>query len=137
AKTFFYYNDERNHSLGKVLIETRVLLLKEGKWIAGTYYWNEDQSDAYLTNVGFEKPVNWIDKSGKANVLSYHIPSNLECRACHSANKEILPIGPKVRNLNFIVDRNGNEINQIDFLSNKGILYPVDHEIFKSTPNYN
>src|SRR5690606_5663212 len=27
VKTFFYYNDERNHSLGKKLIETRVLIL--------------------------------------------------------------------------------------------------------------
>lgn len=137
VKTFFYYNDERDHSLGKKLIETRVLQFKAGKWIAGTYFWNEDQTDAYLTNAGFEKPVNWIDRKGDAKVLSYHIPSNLECRSCHSLNKEVQPIGPKARNLNFIVDRDGNEINQLDFLSTKGVLYPVDHENFGSTPNYN
>lgn len=136
VKTFFYYNDERDHSLGKKLMETRVLLRKEGKWIAGTYYWNDDQTDAYLTNVGFEKPVNWIDERGNANILSYHIPSNLECRACHSADKEVQPIGPKVRNLNFTVNRNGNETNQLAFLNAIGLLSPVYHEIFGSIPNY-
>lgn len=137
AKTFFYYNDERDPSFGKKLIETRVLVRREGKWVAGTYYWNDDQTDAYLTNVGFDRLVNWIDGKGNAQVVSYHIPSNLECRACHSTNRQIQAIGPKVRNLNFTVNRDGNAINQLDFLINKGILQPVEFGSFASTPDYN
>lgn len=136
AKTFFYYNDEREHSRGKKLIETRILQLRSGKWIAGTYYWDQDQTDAYLTNAGIDKTVNWIDSSGTARVLAFHIPSHLECRSCHSFNKAILPIGPKARNLNFAVHRGGKEINQLDFLSTQGLIHPVIPENLGSTPDY-
>lgn len=136
AKTFFYFNDERDHSKGKKLIETRVLELKAGKWIAGTFYWNEDQTEAFLINAGLNKTVNWIDRNGDARVISFHIPSHLECRSCHSLNKETRPIGPKARNLNFQVDRNGGEINQLDYLIAKGLVNTVAHENLGSTPSY-
>jgi len=137
VKTFFYYHDERDYTLGRKLVETRILQRKAGKWIAGTYAWNEEQTDAYRVNAGLDRTVNWIDRNGKARVLTFQVPSQLECRSCHSLNKAVQPIGPKVRNLNRSVEREGHAVNQLHFLHLSGILHPIDPEGFGSMPDYN
>jgi uncharacterized repeat protein (TIGR03806 family) len=137
VKTFFYYKNKQRPSSGKKLIETRILQLIKGKWIAGTYVWNESQTEADLISTGLNKTVNWINQDGQARVISYHIPSNLECKTCHNANKSVIPIGPKVRNLNFNVYRNNLEINQLKYFQNQGILNPVNPDDFSSMVNYN
>src|SRR5690606_19599625 len=45
AKTFFYNIDDRDQSLGKIIIETRILIKINGVWETGDYRWNEDQTD--------------------------------------------------------------------------------------------
>mgnify|MGYP000290257786 CR=1 FL=1 len=47
-KTFYYPIDERNLSLGKKLMETRLLLRKQNGWEAVSYAWNEDQDEAII-----------------------------------------------------------------------------------------
>src|ERR1044072_1103682 len=41
VKTFYYFNDKREPSKGKRLIETRLLVKDNGQWTAGTYVWND------------------------------------------------------------------------------------------------
>ncbi len=47
-KTFYYPIDERNLSLGKKLMETRLLLRKREGWEAVSYAWNENQDEAII-----------------------------------------------------------------------------------------
>ncbi len=136
VKTFYYYKDKRNPLAGKKIIETRLLLLTEGQWTVGTYIWNETQDEAYLVSSGYNTIVNWLDDEGKGKVISYHVPSNLECRACHSYNNSITPIGPKVRNLNFDVYREGHMVNQLAQMGYDGQLLPINPEDFGTMPNY-
>lgn len=136
VKTFYYFKDKRSPTHGNQLIETRILELIHGKWIAGTYLWNEAQTDANLIGTGLHKTINWIDETGNGNVVSYHIPSNLECRTCHNSNKTVVPIGPKIRNLNFDVMRDSVTLNQLTYFHNEGILNPVVPTVFSTLPNY-
>ncbi|THU39434.1 hypothetical protein FAM09_13085 [Niastella caeni] len=134
VKTFYYFNDKRNVSAGKRLIETRVLIKNNGQWLAGTYVWNATQTDAILVAGGSKTSVNWIDEKGNRKAISYRIPSAKDCATCHNANNAIIPIGMKVRNLNIEVDRNNRSINQLQHLQNAGIMDPVNPDQFSKLP---
>lgn len=89
-KTFaFGMGDERQ------LIETRVLLHRADGWIALPYRWNAEQDDARLALAGAR--IELIHADGEP--LNYRIPNANQCKACHSKDGEIIPIGPKARNL--------------------------------------
>lgn len=110
AKTFYYNNDERDLTLGKTIIETRVLIKINGEWETGDYKWNADQTEAVLDLNGSVVPVTWIDSDGETNSISYNIPSNTDCFTCHHTYDNTTPIGPKLRNMNFEI----SGINQLD-----------------------
>lgn len=118
TKTFYYYNDERNPSLGKKIIETRVLIKKDGKWLIRDYLWNEDQTDAVLDDNSHTIQVDWIDELGTSRSTDYVVPSNNQCIQCHQNANEVFPIGPKARAMNF--DYKGQNILQ--FLKDDGLL---------------
>jgi uncharacterized repeat protein (TIGR03806 family) len=122
VKTFYYYNDKRDPAKGKKIIETRLEIRSGARWNVGTYLWDEQQADATLITTGLDKTVNWIDQQGRGNVISYHIPSVRECATCHQSSGDVIPIGPKLRNLNTEVIRNTTAINQLTHLYNVGIL---------------
>ncbi len=105
TKTFYYLNDERNPSAGRKLIETRLLIKKNGIWEMGNYLWNAAQDDAELSLSGPTILVDWIDKTGANKSVNYQVPIMLNCIQCHDKNGATIPIGPKARNLNFV--RNG------------------------------
>lgn len=118
AKTFYYDIDERDLSLGKQIIETRLLIKMNGAWETGNYKWNEDQTDAVLDLNPSPFPVSWIDINGQTNSINYNIPSNNQCFTCHRTNQEKRPIGFKLRSLNF----NINGVNQLQDLKDKQLL---------------
>lgn len=101
AKTFYFLNDERNPALGKKIIETRVLIKKEGEWLVRNYVWNENQTDAVLDDNSHGLQVDWIDNTGADRTVDYVVPSNNQCAQCHTLSNKIVPIGPKARALNF------------------------------------
>jgi uncharacterized repeat protein (TIGR03806 family) len=136
VKTFYYFNDKRTPAKGVRLIETRILQLVNGKWVAGTYVWNQAQTEATLLGTGLTQTVNWIDQAGNPNVIAYQIPGNLECRTCHNSDKKLVPIGPKVRNLNFDLIRDGHRVNQLTYLQEQGILGALDPTDFSRMPGY-
>ena len=89
-KTFaFGYGDARK------LIETRVLLHREAGWVALPYKWNEEQTEARLALAGARLSITRPDGSE----ISYRIPNKNQCKTCHSIDGEVVPIGPKARNL--------------------------------------
>ena len=121
AKTFYYNLDERDLSLGKQIIETRLLIKINGLWETGNYKWNEDQTDATLDLTPDTIDVSWIDINGQNNSINYKIPSDNQCFTCHRTNQEKRPIGLKLRSL----DLNNNGINQIQDLINRQLLIGV------------
>lgn len=100
AKTFFYNADERDLSLGRTIIETRVLIKRNGNWELGNYKWNDEQTEAFLDETTSTVPISYIDSDGDANTVNYVIPSNTDCFTCHNNAGSETPIGPKLRNMN-------------------------------------
>lgn len=77
------------------LIETRVLLHRADGWVALPYRWNAEQSDASLALAGGR--IDLTTPAGEA--ISYAIPNKNQCKTCHSRDGQVIPIGPKARNL--------------------------------------
>lgn len=76
-------------------IETRVLLHRASGWVALPYRWNPEQTEARLALAGARIPLTRPD----GEQISYRIPNKNECKVCHSKDGEVIPIGPKARNL--------------------------------------
>lgn len=136
VKTFYYFHDERDESLGKQVIETRLLIKKEGLWNVATYIWNDAQTEATLTLNGFDKQVRWTDASGTDQVIDYHFPDQNECVACHQQNAEVFPIGPSLRNLNIEVTRDNFTTNQLAHLQYVGLMNDFDVAQVEEIPDY-
>lgn len=118
TKTFYYLNDERDATVGRQLIETRLLIKENGVWKLGNYLWNAEQTDASLSSAGPTVPVNWIDATGANRSVNYQVPIMINCAQCHNSNGVTNPIGPKARNLNFV--QNGS--NSLQNFVDKGLL---------------
>jgi len=137
TKTFYYHNDERDTSLGKRIIETRLMIKEDDTWNIATYVWNETQTDATLELNGEDTQVSWINATGERLSTLYHVPDENECIACHQANSAMIPLGTKLRNLNRRVERDGNTINQINYLQDKSLLSSFDESIIPTIVAYN
>lgn len=74
TKTFYYYHDERDTSLGKRIIETRLLIKESDTWNVATYIWNQAQTDASLELNGLDSEVSWINEDGRNLSTMYHVP---------------------------------------------------------------
>jgi hypothetical protein len=73
---------EFRNSTGERRIETRVLFKKdEDDWARATYLWNTAETAAVRVSNGKELEVD-----GKP----YHLPSNMECNACHAGRRDFL-----------------------------------------------
>lgn len=132
AKTFYY---QKIGSKENNLIETRLLILKNSHWNAATYRWNRQQNNASLLKSAVLVPVSFIDPKGKTRNISYRIPAQKECGSCHRSNNELIPIGPKIRNLNVMVMREGIQQNQLDYLIKKKIFKKVSSASLGTLPN--
>jgi uncharacterized repeat protein (TIGR03806 family) len=118
AKTFYYNNDETNLSLGRKIIETRVLIRVNGAWTIGNYVWNDAQTDAILDESQHTIPISWINEAGQAMSTNYIVPAANDCTKCHSNAGNIVAIGPKIRNMNFEIDG----VNQLQKFIDAGHL---------------
>ncbi|OQP47879.1 hypothetical protein A4H97_30540 [Niastella yeongjuensis] len=134
VKTFYYFRDKRTPSKGRRLIETRLLIKNNNQWMAGTYVWNPEQTDATLATGGSNTPVSWIDENGRGRKISYRIPGPRDCASCHTADNNLMPVGLKVRNLNITVTRDNKSINQLKYLWEAGVMDNVAPEQFAELP---
>lgn len=80
------------------LVETRLLVRTNTGWVPLPYIWNDSQTEATLQLVPDPVPVKWTDANGTHD-FTYQIPNVNECKECHDNNRNLLPIGPKARNL--------------------------------------
>ena len=118
TKTFYYLFDERNPSLGRKIIETRILIKKNGIWNVGNYVWNEAQTEAFLDEGAHAVPISWIDEAGNNRNINYLVPPQNLCFQCHVKNGSTVPVGPKLRAMNMV--HNGQ--NQLQYFKDKGLL---------------
>ena len=136
VKTFYYYNDATNVSQGTQLIETRLLIKREGQWNVASYVWNDAQTDATLELNGADTNVSWTDATGQARSIRYHVPDEEECVSCHQSNQRVVPLGPTLRNMNLDVTRDGQSVNQLEHLRSLGLLSNVDVGAIATIVNY-
>ncbi|MDR8394203.1 hypothetical protein NC796_23850 [Aliifodinibius sp. S!AR15-10] len=122
VKNFYYDKDQRDPSSERIIIETRLLMHNETGWTAETYVWNEGQNEAFLQQAGELKDVEWIDQEGITRKVNFIIPTKNDCKKCHAHNSSLVPLGPKVRNLNKIYPYADGEINQLTKWEQHGIL---------------
>ncbi len=100
AKTFAYPVDARDASLGRRLLETRILKHETEGWVGLPYVWNVEQTDATLEVAGEFVDVSWIDTAGNEQTNNYIIPNSNQCKGCHNQGDVMQPLGPKARHLN-------------------------------------
>jgi uncharacterized repeat protein (TIGR03806 family) len=122
VKTFAFPADFREPDKNIRLIETRVLLRQSDGWLALAYVWNDDQSDAELKVAGKRLPVEFIDAAGEKVSFSYAVPNRNQCKGCHSIDGELVPLGPKARNLNKASPVAGETVNQLEGWQAAGIF---------------
>ena len=130
AKTFSYLNDERDASLGRQIIETRILIKQNGAWQSGNYKWNAAQTDAVLDATTSTLDINYIDSEGNPRSVNYKIPDNNDCLTCHGNNNALTPIALKFRSLNY-----NNQLQ--DLIDNNYVDGLTDASLVSTIPDYN
>jgi uncharacterized repeat protein (TIGR03806 family) len=116
-KNFFYTlpSGERK------IVETRLLLHQVTGWNAEVYEWNAAQTEAVRIIVGKEESITFL-KDGEIMTTAYQIPNKNQCKTCHAFGNKIIPIGPKVGNLNKPYHYTDGMENQLDRWTAEGIL---------------
>lgn len=122
VKTFAFPADYRQPDRDVRLVETRVLLRQEAGWQAWAYLWNEEQTDATLKIAGAKVDIKTVDKGGAPLAFTYSVPNKNQCKGCHAFNGEIVPLGPKARNLNGDLDYGAGPKNQLAHWTATGML---------------
>jgi uncharacterized repeat protein (TIGR03806 family) len=123
VKTFAMPHDQRDHTKGIRLIETRLLVKKPEGWIGLPYIWNDDATEAMLEGIGGTRELKWTHTDGKERTLAYIIPSKNQCMSCHENQRVMLPIGPKARHLNKEFPYADGKANQLVHWGKAGILH--------------
>lgn len=136
AKTFYYPLDFADESLGWEVIETRVMVMREGEWNVATYIWDESQTDAVLALDGAETRVDWVSETGEERSTDYEIPGEVACVTCHQRDGVADLIGLRPRNLNIDVLRDGAEVNQIEYLRSRSLLSGAAADAVTTIPAY-
>lgn len=118
-KTFAFAPDMRDPSLNERFVETRLLIHKKEGWVAYPYIWNVEQTEATYAPVGARIPIETIAPDGQKLSINYGVPNRNQCKECHQSGDDLIPIGPKARNLNHV---GPGGVNQVADWSARGML---------------
>lgn len=135
-KSFFYENVQPNNTA--VIIETRLMIKQPEDWIFAEYFWNEDQTEAYLdvTGNGGFKEITWV-QDGVTRNHNYRMPSTSECFTCHKSNTVNVPIGIKPQNLNATYEFKEGPKNQLEKWIDMGYLQGELPSTIETVVDYN
>jgi putative heme-binding domain-containing protein len=104
----------------KKALETQLLHLENGTWSPYSYLWNDDGKDASLVE---SQGANYevLATDDPKSMRTWHVGAETECRLCHSvASGSVL--GFTARQLDRIVARSGNMVQQLELLSSTRVL---------------
>lgn len=124
VKTFYFWNDARDRSRGRRLLETRLLVLQNGSWEPYIYVWNEEQTEAHFERLGDRIDFDRIDETGQVVSTSYRVPNKNQCASCHEQSDKLVALGPRSFQLNKELDY-GGEVgtkNQITHWADLGLF---------------
>jgi uncharacterized repeat protein (TIGR03806 family) len=121
-KTFAFPADYRVPTENIRLIETRVMIRHESGWQAQAYLWNAEQTEATLKIAGARVDISTVTAAGEPLAFTYSVPNKNQCKGCHAFNGEIVPLGPKARNLNAAFPYPEGEENQLAYWVRLGLL---------------
>lgn len=121
-KTFAFPGGTSGPDAKLRLIETRLLLKSERGWQAWAYVWNDEQTDAVLKITGARVEIESTRPDGSFLDFTYRVPNKNQCKGCHSLAGEVVPIGPKARNLNGDYPYPSGARNQLSAWVDAGIL---------------
>lgn len=106
------------------VMETRLLVKREGVWEPVSYVWNEDETEATLKRTGAVRPLT-MEYDGELTDFAYVVPNENQCAGCHATNSksdELFPLGataPQITDRSkMIVDgvmRPGTFTAQVDY----------------------
>lgn len=138
-KNFYYWNDFRDHSKGKKIIETRLLVKEKKGWNTNNYIWNDEQTEAFYDVIGKTIPIEWLNEKGEKMGTHYSVPNKNQCKNCHNFNNQFMPIGPKVRNLNHDFNYADGTKNQMEKWTDFGYLtgFIAADNIHNKLPKWN
>jgi uncharacterized repeat protein (TIGR03806 family) len=137
-KNFFYHAIEGDIASPRRIIETRLLIKEEKGWKPLNYIWNEQQTNADLNYVGKNIAVSWEDAQGENKHVNYVVPNLNQCKNCHSSDNNIIPIGITAAQLNQRYTALQQEINQLDYFKQAGILTNFSSAaVYKPMPVWN
>lgn len=137
-KSFAFPADFRSPDEKVRLIETRVMLRHEDGWQSWAYLWNEEQSDAELKIAGAKVDIAITGEGGEPVSFTYSVPNKNQCKGCHQLAGEIVPLGPKARNLNFELSYDDETTNQLEHWRDTGLLegLPEDVSAIEAVPDW-
>ncbi|MFC4871394.1 SO2930 family diheme c-type cytochrome [Negadavirga shengliensis] len=133
-KNFYYPEDFRKPDGKRKILETRLIIKRNGLWEAFPYIWNEDQTDATYKVVGAEMEVKWTDKTGRERIIKYIVPNKNQCKSCHNENEKLVPIGLKAKYLDHALDYGNGPVNQLSKWQELGILDIGEEEKLQFAP---
>ncbi len=99
VKTFYYPVDARSPEAGNQILETRLLIKRDGEWESEIYIWDDDQEEANRFNIGERVAVSYIDDDGDDVEIDYRIPERAQCADCHAQDGDTVPLGPRTNQL--------------------------------------
>lgn len=118
-KNFYYENTLPNDETR--IIETRLMIRKDGEWKFANYVWNDSQTEAFLDLNGSDTEISWL-LNGEFKSTTYRIPSESECFICHKIEESAVLIGPKPHNMNKVFNFEDGPMNQLEKLKRYGYL---------------
>jgi uncharacterized repeat protein (TIGR03806 family) len=122
VKTFAHAADSREPFEALTIVETRILIREPDGWVAHTYVWNEEQTEAERLVSGTGVPVSFVGPDGQTIDTDYRVPNTNECKNCHKVDDTVVPLGPKVRQLDRNHEYDGVSKNQLKYLVELGWL---------------
>jgi uncharacterized repeat protein (TIGR03806 family) len=114
------------------LVETRLLVRREGGWQAFPYVWNSAQTDAVLARTGDAKSLELVSENDARESFTYVVPNENQCAGCHVVDlktKQIAPIGTKARHLNRDYAYVSGSENQLKHWTKLGYLAGMTNEM--------
>ena len=128
-KHFYFFNSENNQNN----IETRLLIKRENDWQPEIYEWNETQTDAKRTVIGGTQKIT-ANIKGQNRTLNYLVPNQNQCKNCHNFDGKLIPIGPRIHNLNKDYTYTEGRRNQLEKWQSSGFLSTVNVSTAPSWP---
>lgn len=125
-KNFYYDNVQPANN--RKIIETRLMIMKDGQWVFANYVWNQAQTEATLNMNGANVDLSWTENGVPMNT-TYRIPSEAECFTCHKSGEHPSAIGPKPQNLNKTYAYSDGSRNQLSKWITEGYLNTAPQNI--------